>query len=1435
MLLSSLRAASQTASWTAYKPDFFPTNSSGQIHGISRTSQMKFHPSNSLKMYAVSARGGLFISVNGGNNWTIAPGCDNLPLGTRFASVCIDHTNDQIIYLGGGDRNYYSTGSGVWKTTNGGTTFTQTTLNNRIVVDMIIDPTNANVVVAATDNGIYKTTNAGSTWTLKSASGIQFMDLKRKENASSRVLFASTRGAEFYRSNDFGETWTQITSGIFIPSPATTGGGTRLAVTPADSNIVYFVMNARGGTLFKSTDGGTSFTAVKNNILPYLTGYTNDSTDAGQGNYNTGLGVDRTNANIVYFVAHNVWKSTNGGVSWSQLTNWWEKVHTDMHQINTSPYNNGQLWNMNDGGVWLSTDGGNTWTPKSDGIYGIEIYHGGTSPTRRDMVSIGTQDNGELYASSSGWFTNRGGDWQSHCVFDYRSNSSMVYYFLPDWGTVQIPRRRLVTGSSSTYGLPASVTDFSDITYYRGNPDLAFVGDTVVWRTTNLTAGTPAWANILNTNVKIMGMHVNFANPDRLYVITSDQKIWISTNAQAATPTFTTVTLPFSTSSTATITSIKNSPNTIYIATNSRVYRSTDNGSTWTNVTYNLPSYNHERIIADEYFSNNELVFIATGGSVYYKTAAATSWSIYSTGLPSRTTIVDMSIFNDGTNNTLLRAFTYGRGVWETPISNLRTLSANFSADNTKPCIGQAVNFSDNSVGNITTRSWSFPGGSPSTSTASNPVVTYSASGLYTVTLTVSDGISSSTSTQTNYINTQGIQLPVSEGFENATFPPVNWTNVDAGNNAVTWQRYSGAGGFGASSNCMYFDNYNNNLNGAHDEFRSVSIDLTAYNTATLVFDVAYQMYSSSYPDSFQVLVSTNCGASFTSVYLKTGAVLATVAGDNSSPFVPTSGQWRTETVNLNAFTGQTVMLNFRNIGRYGNNLYVDNILLNGTISVNAGPDQSVCQGGSVSIGSAPVPGLTYSWSPATGLSSSAISNPVASPAVTTTYIVTATYPSSGITAKDTVVVNITPGPSVSITPIPSQCVNSSPVGLTGSPAGGTFSGAGVSGAQFFPSTGSGNYVVTYTYSTGSCTSSATTNVTVYPALSVSGIETNASCYNYSDGSVNITPSGGTGTYTYSWSNGATTQDISGIGYGSYTVTVSCPGTGCSITETFIVTHPGLLQVNSFSPTSGASGNTVVISGANFTGVTAVLVNGIAPTSYTVNSTSQITMTVSAAMTSGPITVVCGPCSAVSAGTFTKLGASLSIKAYIQGYMNGTTMRSVLQNQGVSGVSSVYTDTIMVQLRSTADPNIIVDSRKTLMTTTGSAVANFTTVPAGSYWIVIQHRNAIQTWSSSPQALNTTSILYNFSTAASKAYGNNLVQLTPTVWALYSGDVSTGSVAPGQDGFINVSDLQLFENNSTNNPAGYSVHDLNGDNIIDAADYSLLENNVSAGIQVQRP
>jgi hypothetical protein len=737
-LITTNSAWAQLANWSGYKPTKFPTNVSGQIHGQARISQMKFHATNPNKMYAITPQGGLFITTDAATSWTVAPGTDALT--AKLASVCIDYTNDQIIYLGGGDPNYWGSGAGAFKSTNGGATFSQLTgglPTTRIVSEIIMHPTDPNTLVASTNGGIYKTTNAGVTWTAKTSTSLQFCSMKSNTAANSLILYATTQTAtpEFYRSTDFGDTWTLITAGLSNPTVAPLQTGSRVAVTLADPNVVYFAMVASGGILFKSTDGGLTFTQTKAGGSPYLTFYTDDIADSGQGNYNFCIGVDNVDANKVWLQSHNTWYSNDSGSTWTMLTFWASKVHTDMHQIGKSPYDNTKLYSCNDGGVWLSTDEGNNWTPKSDGIYAFEIGDntGKSSPTRKDFISIGTQDNGGLYADSTGWYTITGGDDYTKREIDQRANSAAVYYV----GSTETQRRLAPASGSTTYGIPTA--GIEAIAFNRTNTNLAFMGSSNIYRSTDVQNATPAWTQISTFSKTIMSIHSCIADPNRLYVLTSDQKIYVSTNALSATPTFTPYNLPTASNSIATVTAICNNANTVYISINNRVYRSADGGQTWTNISYNLPSVNHRRILSEAYYGTEELVFVATNNAVYYKKVGQTTWTNYSTNLPVRQAPTELSIYDDGTNEAVIRYASYGRGVWETPFENVRTTNAVVKASNSNICSDATWNYADVSTGVIVSRVWSFPGGTPSSSTALNPSVTYATIGTYTATLTVTD------------------------------------------------------------------------------------------------------------------------------------------------------------------------------------------------------------------------------------------------------------------------------------------------------------------------------------------------------------------------------------------------------------------------------------------------------------------------------------------------------------------------------------------------------------------------------------------------------------------------------------------------------------------------------------------------------------------------
>ena len=901
-------------SWKTTGPTLFPTDISGQINGIGRVSQIKFHPTNPNKMYAVSASGGLWISSDTATTWK-KTGTDKLPQ-SACASICIDHTNDNILYLGTGDANYYGTDFGIWKSIDGGLNWLQSTtgMGNRLAIEILMDPTNANVLVAATDNGIYRTTNAGANWTLVKTGG-DFQDMQLK-HGTTNTLFAVT-SSQFWKSNDFGLTWTQITAGVVIPGGGS-GNGMRLALSAANPNVVYIGMIKDEGTILKSIDGGNTFTTVYNNPSQSLVGY--DATGGGQGNYNFSMTADPTDANTVFVVAHVVWRSTDGGITWTKLTDWWAQLHTDMHEIKFHPTYTNKLFNSNDGGVWLSNDDGDNWFPKCDSLSATEIYHAAQSPIKRDMISIGTQDNGELFYASNTWKTNRGGDWGSRASFDYQTNNVVYYHGNGN--------RRVVTGSEVSYNLPFTATDNIVLEFTKKIPNLCFSGEQDVWRTTDLNNTSPTWTKISNFNQKVMAIHSSPKDSNLLYVITAAGKIYRSDNALSATPTFTYYNTPAGTSIVANIASIKTNSNVVYISCGNKIYRSANKGATWTNVTLTLPTINILKIYHDE-FNANEAMYVCNASGVYYKDITMSSWTNITYNLPTIAPIRDFMFYNAGNAASLLRVGYYGRGVWELPINTSMPPAPIFNASTKSICAGQTVTFTDLSIGTPTPTSWNwnFPGGTPSTSTLQNPVITYSASGMYNVSLTVSNVNGPNTLTETAYINVVTPQsLPFSEGFT-STVTPFNWENIDKGNDGVTWQHSNTVGGFGLSTASVFFDNYNNDVNRKRDELRSPKFNFTSAIHPKLFFDRAYARYSGANTDTLAVLVSTDCGVTFTEIYNKGDIQLATAPDETAAIFVPNSSQWETDTVDLITYAGQpNVIFAFQNRGFYGQAIYLDNI-----------------------------------------------------------------------------------------------------------------------------------------------------------------------------------------------------------------------------------------------------------------------------------------------------------------------------------------------------------------------------------------------------------------------------------------------------------------------------------------------------------------------------
>jgi hypothetical protein len=180
----------------------------------------------------------------------------------------------------------------------------------------------------------------------------------------------------------------------------------------------------------------------------------------------------------------------------------------------------------------------------------------------------------------------------------------------------------------------------------------------------------------------------------------------------------------------------------------------------------------------------------------------------------------------------------------------------------------------------------------------------------------------------------------------------------------------------------------------------------------------------------------------------------------------------------------------------------------------------------------------------------------------------------------------------------------------------------------------------------------------------------------------------------------------------------------------------------------------------------------------------------------------------------------LNLKAFLQGYyLGGGTMQPVLLNQAVAGATSAETDTITIELRDDADPGITVASAVTLLMTDGSASATFE-ADAGNYWVVIKHRNSVQTWTPNPIAIPSS---YDFTVAANKAFGDNMTDpFSENIWSFYTSDIN-------QDEFIDIFDFPFYDaDNQAFVLLEYAATDLNGDGFVDIFDFPIYDANNQA-------
>ncbi len=190
---------------------------------------------------------------------------------------------------------------------------------------------------------------------------------------------------------------------------------------------------------------------------------------------------------------------------------------------------------------------------------------------------------------------------------------------------------------------------------------------------------------------------------------------------------------------------------------------------------------------------------------------------------------------------------------------------------------------------------------------------------------------------------------------------------------------------------------------------------------------------------------------------------------------------------------------------------------------------------------------------------------------------------------------------------------------------------------------------------------------------------------------------------------------------------------------------------------------------------------------------------------------------------------NLNLKAYLQGYYLNTTglMENVLYNQGVTAFAGTECDTIQIQLREANAPYNIAYTTSKVIPTNGQISLNGLSQIGQSYYIVIKHRNTVETWSANPVTMNEITS-YDFTAAANKAFGNNQIEVNPGVWAFYSGDIN-------QDENVDLLDLSTLETDVSNFAFGYFATDINGDGNVDLLDSPVMETNINGFVFSNHP
>jgi photosystem II stability/assembly factor-like uncharacterized protein len=663
-----------------------PLNTGGRITDVA------IAPDNDNHLYVATATGGIFRSYDLGVNWI--PIFDN-EAKMSIGDIAIAPSSPQRIYAGTGEANGSATdgayfGDGIYRSDDAGDSWTNVGLpESNHIGRIVVDPTDPDrVFVAATgelygtnsERGIYRTLNGGGSWeqVLFVTDSTAAIDVAMNV-VNTNILYASmwerTRKpwerdyagvtSAIHRSMDGGTTWTRLGEANGLPAPNVQTGRIGIAVSESDPSTVYAryttnkITNKFDG-LYKSIDNGNNWTLVTPPSA--LSGI-----DANFGWYFGNLRVNPTNSSEVYIVGLEIAKSTDSGASWQTLPG----MHVDHHALDFSRTNSNFMLAGNDGGAYISNNGGNSWS-KFLNLPITQFYNIEVDRTQPERLYGGTQDNNTIRTMTGGasdWHSIWGGD-GFHVNVDPVDNNYI--YVESQYGNLG---RSIDGGDSFNYATngingndrnnwntPVIISPFDHEILYYGTNRLYTSN-----RASNWTVISPDLTDGIHTSGSmafgtLTAIASSYNNLDVIYTGSDDGNVNVTFDGGA---TWSDVSTGLPDQYITSIAMVPDDDMTAYVAVSGfkyleytpHVFKTTDGGENWTDISSNLPNLPVNDIIT---YSEENILLVATDLNVWFSINDGESWDILGNGLP-QTIIMDLKLHEP---TQTLYAGTFGRGMF---------------------------------------------------------------------------------------------------------------------------------------------------------------------------------------------------------------------------------------------------------------------------------------------------------------------------------------------------------------------------------------------------------------------------------------------------------------------------------------------------------------------------------------------------------------------------------------------------------------------------------------------------------------------------------------------------------------------------------------------------------------------------------------------------